>query len=87
MAVIFGTIKKERKKKHLQIFFSRAKKALGLNLGILHRGPNIYQICSNDGCRLIFGRFEQQNQICAPIYSYGENAEKPHFQNVLKTNG
>ena len=31
--------------------------------------------------------FLRQGQICAPIYLYGENAEKSFSQNVLKTNG
>ena len=32
-------------KKHLKIFFSSAKKALRLNLGIQHLGLKVYQVC------------------------------------------
>ena len=40
---------KKKKKKHLKIFFSRTKKALRLNLDILHPGHyKVYQVCWND---------------------------------------
>ena len=35
-------------------FLSRTKKASKLNLGILHRGRKIYQVCSNDNPRMTF---------------------------------
>ena len=34
--------------KTLKVFFSRTDKALGLNLGIKHRGLKVYQVCFND---------------------------------------
>ena len=43
--------------KHLNIFFSRNRKAVRLNLGILHPGRKVYQFCSNDDARISFDFF------------------------------
>ena len=42
-----------------------SKKALGLNLGIQHRGLKFYQVCSNDDPRLTFDLFTaRSNSPC-----------------------
>ena len=43
--------------------FSRTKKALRLNLGKLHRGLRIYQVCSNDDPRLSFDLFMARSNL------------------------
>ena len=68
--------------KTLKIIFCRTKQALRLNLGIHHRGLNVYQVCSTDDRRLTFDFFTA-GQICIPIYLYGENAEKSFSQNAF----
>ena len=78
------TVKKTQK--HSKLFFSRTKKSLRLNLGILHWRRKVYQVCS----KMTLGwplTFLWQGQICIPMNLYGENIEKSFHQNVLKTNG
>ena len=41
----------------VKIFFSRTKKALGLNLGILHRGLKVWTKCGKNDCKLTFDLF------------------------------
>ena len=59
-------------------------KALGLNLGIKHRGLKVCQAGSNDDPRMTFDlSMTRSNGI--PICLYGENVEKSFSETVLKT--
>ena len=68
--------------KHLKSF-SRTKKALGLNLGIWHRGLKVYQVCSNDDRRLTFDLL-RQGQICVPVHLYRENSEQSFLAHLSR---
>ena len=55
------------KKKTLKNLFSRTKKVLRLDLGIVHQGLKVYQVCSNDDPRLTFDLFLRNSQICVLV--------------------
>ena len=57
--------------KHLKIFFSRTKKAFGLNLGKRHGGLRGYQICSNDDHRLTFDPFTARSDLGPYTFVWG----------------
>ena len=61
-------------KKHLKVFFFRAKKTLGLNLGIKHQGLGVYQDFSNDDRKVIFdlltARPNLRSHVFVPMYLY-----------------
>ena len=53
-------------KKNLKNFFSSTKKALRVNLSIMHRELKVYQVCYNDGTRMAFDGFMIWS-ICVPV--------------------
>ena len=53
--------------KTLKIFFSRTRKALGLNLGIQHLGGKVYQVYSNDNSRMTFLQLGQLSVLVAMV--------------------
>ena len=60
----------------VQIFFSRTKKALGLNLGILHRCLKIFQVNSNDDGRLTFDLFTTRSKLRFYRFVWGKVEKK-----------
>ena len=75
-------IKNKTKKKHLNIFFSRTKKALSLNLGVWHLGLKVCEVCSNDDHRLTFDFFYSKVKFASPYICEGKMFEKSFSQNV-----
>ena len=73
-------------RKHFKIFFSRTKKALGLNLGVQHWGLKVYEVYSFDGRKLTFDLSYGKVKLVHPLHLYGKNVEKSFSQNVLKAN-
>ena len=62
----------------LQVFFSRIKKALRLNIDIKHRGLKVYKVCSNDGRRLTFNLLTAKSNLLPHTFVW-ENGEKLFF--------
>ena len=75
--------KKKEEKKHLKIFFCRTEKGLGLNLGLMYRGLKVYQVCSNDDCRLTFDLITARSDLCPFSFVWG-NIEKVVFSKCIK---
>ena len=71
-------------KKHLNIFFSRTKKALRLNFGMLHLGLKIYQVCSNDHPRLTFDLFMTRSKLRPRAFVQGKYWKKNNNNNKKK---
>ena len=66
----------------IQMFFSGTKKALGLNVGIWHRGLKLYLVCSNDDHRLTFDLLKPRSNLHLYRFVWGEKLEKSFFFNM-----
>ena len=75
--------KKQNKKKHLNIFFSRTKKALSLNLGVWHLGLKVCEVCSNDDHRLTLTFFTARSNLCPHTFVRGK-CLKNHFLKMYR---
>ena len=71
LAIYGKTVKKS--------FLFRTKKALGLNLGIMHRWFKLYQVCLNDDCWLTFDLFKARSNLRLYIDLYEGEVQKFFF--------
>ena len=65
-------LKKNKKKKHLKIYFSRTKKASKLNL-VYNMGDKVYQVDSNvDDSRLTFDLSMARSNLHSHTFVWGK---------------